>query len=299
MDWSKAKNILIIAFIVTNIFLTYSLQSKFFGQQESQMITDEYVMDVEKHLNNNGIHLDVNIPREIVSLPILMVRYHGFDAEQTASKLLGKDYQWQNQTLEDKILKKETFKTDDKELIIDGGKRIQYMNYDGDIKHFALNEKTVSKISNDFLKQNDLLTSDIELSQVYYGTQEDLDDEQVYKLVYNQKYKNKFLGESYIHVYVSNRGVVKMEAMLLEYEKTQQQKKAIIPAADALTRAMGAMVEENDGDVCVSEIELGYYFSPSDYMESDWKEVVSGTAFPSWKITIDNGKTYFVEAYKN
>ncbi|MBU5676364.1 two-component system regulatory protein YycI [Alkaliphilus sp. MSJ-5] len=299
MDWSKAKNILIVAFIATNIFLIYNVQSRLFRQEEMQLINDKYISNVEQHLNDNNIELDAHIPREIISLPILVVRYKTFDSDNTAKSFLGKDYEKQIPTLEDKILKREIFKSADKELIVESSKRLTYKNMSPEKNNYSLNEKTVKKISNDFLKQYNLMGEDIELAQIYYGTEDEFEDEFVYKLVYNQTYKNKFLGESYIHVYVSNRGVIGFEAMLLEYEKTQQHKKQIIPATEALMRATSTILKENEEPIIVKDIEIGYYFSPTYYMESDWKEIESGTAFPSWKITIQNGKTYFIEAYKN
>jgi len=299
MDWSKAKNVLIVAFIATNIFLIYNIQSRLFGEQEIRLINDEYISSVEQHLNDNGIELEADISREIISLPILVVKYKTFDSNIMAKSLLGTEYEQQIATLEDRILKREIFKNANEELIIEGGKRIRYKNMSNEKNNYSLNEKEVKKISNDFLKQHNLMSEDIELDQIYYGKEYDFEDESVYKLVYNQTYQNKFLGESYIHVYISYRGVVGVEAMLLEYEKTQEQRKQIISAADALMRAMNIIVQENEKPISIKNIEIGYYFSPESYMESDWKLIESGTAFPSWKITIQNGKTYFIEAYKN
>jgi len=299
MDWSKAKNVLIIAFIATNIFLTYNIQDRLFGQQEIQLINDEYVSNVEQHLNDNGITLDTHISRDVISLPVLVVRYKTFESNAIAEVFLGKNYDEKVATLEDKILKREVFKGPDKELVIEGGKKLKYKNMSIEKNNYSLNENTIKKISNDFLIQHNLMKSGIELDQIYYGTEYDFDDEFVYKLVYNQTYQNKFLGDSYIHVYVNHRGVVGMEAMLLEYEKTQEQKKQIIPAPEALMRAMNVILQENKEPIAIKDIEIGYYFGPTYYMESHWKEIESGTAFPSWKITIQNGKNYFIEAYKN
>jgi len=120
-----------------------------------------------------------------------------------------------------------------------------------------------------------------------------------FRLTFEEVERGKFLGESYIYVYVNHSGVVGMEAMLLEYEKTQEQRKQIIPATDALMIAMNTILQENEQPISIKNIEIGYYFSPTYYKASDWKEIESGTAFPSWKITIQNGKTYFIEAYKN
>lgn len=299
MDWSKAKNVLIIAFIVTNVFLIYHIQSRLFRQEEIQLINDNHLSYVEQHLNDYGISLDTHIPKEIISLPILVVKYKTFDPDTIAEMFLGEGYRKETEFMGHKGLKKEIFKKQDKELIIEGNKKLRYKNMSNEKKSYILNEKAVVKMSNDFLKEHKLMKEDIELDQIYYGIQESFDDEPVYKIVYNQTYKNKFLGESYIHVYINHKGVVAVEAMLLEYEKTQQQRKKIIPATDALMMVMNTMIQENDEPISVKEIEVGYYFSPTYYIESDWKDIDSGTAFPSWKITIQNGKTYFIEAYKN
>lgn len=299
MDWSKAKNVLIVAFIVTNIFLIYSVQSRLFKQQEIQLINNEYISNVEAYLNDNSIALDTLIPKEIISLPILVVKYKTFDALKTSNMFLGEGSQKEIENIGSKGLQREIFQKEDKVLTIDGNKILKYKNNSPEIKDYTLDENTVIKMSNDFLKTHDLMKSDLELEQIYYGVENEYDDEPVYKLVYNQTYKNKFLGESYIYVYVNHRGVVGLEAMLLEYGKTKQQRKVVIPATEALMRAMNTILAENNKPIVVKDVEIGYYFSPTYYMESDWKEIESGTAFPSWKITIQNGKTYFVEAYKN
>lgn len=299
MDWSKAKSLLIIAFILTNIFLVYNIWGETFKHDEIQTVNNKYLDDVEQYLNDNGINIDTHIPEEIVSLPMLVVRYKNFDSDKTAEMLLGKDYNKTTEAFGSDDLKREIFKKGNKKLIIEGNKRLIYKNMNGSDRDYTLDEETVMKIGDDFLKQYKLMEDDIVLDQIYYGTEEHIDSEPVYKLIYNQTYKNKFLGESYIHVYVNNRGVIAAEAMLLEYESTQQQRKKIIPATEALMKSMGAILKENEKPIFIKEVEVGYYFSPAYYTESDWKEIDSGTALPSWKITIQNGKTYFIEAYKN
>lgn len=299
MDWSKAKNLLIAAFIITNIFLIYNIQSEIFRQNEIQAVNNKYLDDVKQYLSDNGINLNTHIPEETISLPMLTVKYKNFDSNKMARELLGEGYNKETETLDFNDLKKEIFKKGNKELIVEGKKRLTYKNMGDKKQNYNLNEKTVTKISNDFLKQHKLMQEDITLDQIYYGVEEHICDEPVYKLIYNQTYKNKFLGESYIHIYINNKGIIAMEAMLLEYEKTQQQRKKVIPATEALMRAMNIILQENEKPIFINEIEIGYYFSPTYYTESDWKEIDSATASPSWKITIQNGKTYFIEAYKN
>ncbi|MFW5648953.1 MAG: two-component system regulatory protein YycI [Candidatus Alkaliphilus sp. MAG34] len=301
MDWSKAKSLLIAAFILTNIFLIYNIRNETSKQHEAQIINSGYQGEVEQYLNDNGINLDIHIPKETISLPMLMVRYKNFDSEKMAKMFLGKDYKTKIETPDFDSLKREIFETDGGKLIIEGNKKLIYENktMGNEGQGYILNEKTVVKTGNDFLKQHKLMKDDVELDQIYYGIEEHIDSKPVYKLIYNQIYKGKFLGESYIYVYVNHRGVVAAEAMLLEYEKTQHQRKKVISATEALLRAMNTILQENEKPVFIKEIEVGYYFSPTSYIKSDWKKIDSGTASPSWKITIQNGKTYFIEAYKN
>lgn len=301
MDWSKAKSLLIAAFILTNIFLIYNIRNETSKRHEAQIINGGYQGEVEQYLNDNGINLDTHIPKETVSLPMLMVKYKNFDSDKIAKTFLGKGYKTKTEISDSDGLKREIFEKDDKKLVIEGNKKLIYKDktVGNEDQGYTLDEKTVTKIGNDFLKQYKLMKDDVELDQIYYGIEEHVDSKPVYKLIYNQIYKDKFLGESYIYVYINHKGVIATEAMLLEYEKTRHQRKKVISATEALLRAMNTILQENEKPVFIKEIEVGYYFSPTSYTESDWKEIDSGTASPSWKITIQNGKTYFIEAYKN
>ncbi len=295
MDWSKAKTLLIVAFIITNIFLGYNIHSEKSRQNEIQIVDSRHLENVEQHLNDNGISLSIGIPNKVVSLPMLTVKYKNFDSDEVAKKILGKGYS--KEIFNNDGLKKEIFKGNGGELIIENNKRLAYKNKGNRERVRIPNEEAAAKIANDFLKQHKLMKDDIIPDRIYHETGEYAEDGPAYKLVYNQTYKDKFLGQSYIHVYVNHSGVVAVEAMLLECEKIQQPHKKVIPATEALMGIMNTILQENKQPISINEIEIGYYFSPARY--ADWKEVDSGTAIPSWKITIQNGKTYYIEAYKN
>ena len=250
---------LIIAFILTNIFLVYNIRSETLRHNDIQTAGSKYLDDVEQHLKDNGINIDTHIPEETVSLPMLVVKYKNFDSDKVAKTFLGKDYNKKTEAFGSNDLKREVFSKGNKKLIIEGNKRLIYKNMNDDEQDYTLDEETVMKMGDNFLKQYKLMKDDIVLDQIYYGTEEHIDNEPVYKLIYNQTYKNKFLGESYIHVYINNRGVIAVEAMLLEYEKTQQQRKKIIPATEALMKSMGIILEENEKPIFIKGIEVGYY----------------------------------------
>lgn len=298
MDWSKAKNILIVAFIMTNIFLIYNVQNELFNSQGMQIVSDQYIINVEEHLRDHNIKLKTDIPKEIIPMSILEVKYKTFDPDDYLDLLLGEGYKEVETTQGFNRFKKQIFTNDKRELVIEGGKKFKYTDMSQEKANYILDENTIVEISNDFLKDKKVNTEDLKLEQIYYGEEKDFGSEPVYKLVYNQRYKNRFLGESYINVYINHRGVVRVEAMILEYENTKQQKRTIMPATEALMQVMNIILKENKTPIAINKIEIGYYFSPAYYLNTDWKDIESGTAFPSWKITLDNGKTYYVEAYK-
>ena len=222
MDWSKAKNLLIVAFALANIFLICNILNRTLKWDEAQVINGKYSNNAEQYLNDNGINLDIRIPEEAVSLPVLVVKYKNFDSDKMAKMLLGNDYNKKTETFNPDNLKREIFEKGNKKLIIEGNKKLIYRNKDLNDKGqgYTLNEKTVIKTGDDFLKQYKLMRDDVKLEQIYYGIEEHTGNEPVYKLIYNQIYKNKFLGESYIYVYINHKGVVAAEAMLLEDRKS-------------------------------------------------------------------------------
>lgn len=46
MDWSKAKNILIIAFMITNVFLIYHIEKDIFDHHTVVMLKENHVQNV-------------------------------------------------------------------------------------------------------------------------------------------------------------------------------------------------------------------------------------------------------------
>lgn len=290
MDWSKAKNILIIAFITTNLFLLYNIERDIFRQENFLTVTSKYVLEVKEHLNENNIKVETEIPIEIVSMPVLLVKYNIFDIAEIGPKLLG-DYN---------VVGLNTYSSEKGRITITGDKKLTYKKVNNSLPDYSMDENKAVMISDDFLREHEFSMNAIHLSQIYYGTVIEYGENPIYKLVYEQLYKNHFLGESYIYVYVNKQGIVGLEAMLLEYDKANPHKRKIIPATEALLRKINNMVVDNPNEeIIIYNIELGYYFDPESVNVTNWKDVESGTAFPTWRITLKNGKTYFVEAFKN
>lgn len=301
MDWSKAKNILILAFIVTNMFLFYHLSRDLLVGGDLNIISDQYISNVETHLKENGIFLETDIPKEIISLPVyLTVKYQQYNPNEVAKQFLRENYKLADEGVNKLDINEVVYQKGDEKLIVESSKRIQYYNFNKG-RATSLSEKDAISKSIEFLAQVGFDDSDVLLNQIHHNYYNEILDEHLYKLIYNQTFNNRFLGESHIHVYVNDNGVVGFESMLLEVEKVNNEKKVLIPATHALLRKMSEIVDDNKGNrVVVDRIEMGYYFNPHDFdFVTNWHTIETGRAFPAWKITLTNGRTYYVEALKN
>lgn len=80
MDWTKAKTILIIALIATNVFLIYSLLER--HSDRGEMTNEEVILQLMEQRN---IELEVDIPRLHPSLRIIQGEYLSVDREEIAA----------------------------------------------------------------------------------------------------------------------------------------------------------------------------------------------------------------------
>jgi regulatory protein YycI of two-component signal transduction system YycFG len=95
MDWTKAKNILIIALLITDLVLIGSI---LIGISGDKARNDQYLQDSLALLSERQIFVDAKIPNDQIRMPVLSVEYDNIDKmllEQTLNRqiALPKD-QW-------------------------------------------------------------------------------------------------------------------------------------------------------------------------------------------------------------
>ncbi len=87
MNWYKAKTILIVFFIITNLFLFYNI---IFGSQDEHYINDDVVLYTAQILKNNQIFVDTGkIPRKKVSAAQFEADNIISSYEEFSKKILG------------------------------------------------------------------------------------------------------------------------------------------------------------------------------------------------------------------
>ncbi|WP_168198383.1 two-component system regulatory protein YycI [Crassaminicella thermophila] len=272
MDWGKSKNILIIAFIITNIFLIYNIEKDIFKNNSASIVKEKNIKDVIRILEEKNIKVEAEVPTTVLELPVLNVEYETYDEEKLVD-IFGKEKN-------DKIHKS-----------VINNKIIRYENYDEKPYIQKLDKNKARREAELFIRKYGFMTKDV----IYWDTIKEADQ---YIIMFKQNYKGSFLEQSYMNVVVNKSGVKKFERMWLKPIKEYDNKKEIIPATKALLKCINS-IDTEDGEVIIKGIDLGYWFDPSHISLTNSDNIKSGTAIPAWRVILNNGQIKFIPGYEN
>jgi len=272
MDWSRAKNILIIAFLLTNIILAFNIYNGY----RDLLVSDQEISEVIEILNEKGIEINSDIPRDASIPGILTVEYREFVPAKLAAGFFG-----------DASL--EPIKQDDSTIFMGNGKKLEVKN-NSEIIYLDLSLKDELKsdlaandavnISKDFLIKTGLYNSSMIVDEV-------ISTEKGYSVTYAQKYEDKPLEVSIVQLEVTPRGVYSLYMLWLNPKSMENDRKKIIPASQAVLKVVSTNEIFKNASVKIEDIKLVYYFN--------WKGAKEGEAFPAWKIRV-NEENYYINA---
>jgi hypothetical protein len=280
MDWSKAKTILIIAFIITNVFIVFVLIKE--SPIEEPTITDEFVSNVENFLEEKNIHIKANIPREIAYLNSMIVEFERADIQNLNWLYFDNkgDIQYDGSL-------KEINKGTESILIIND-RLIIYENDDGKTKYNSLSVDEAIKIAEDFLKKGNFSTSDMKLT---YSKEEN----NIFYLEYSKIYEDTYVERAYTNFQIDKRGVKRFERLWLNVKELGDTKIYISTAPKSLLNLLGMQEVYNN---TITDISLCYYFDPEkhEYIEEPG-EAKQGKAVPAWRIQFEDGYKVYIDEY--
>ena len=269
MDWSKAKNILIVAFIITNIFLIVNIEKNIFSNESVPTLKDKYIEDVLKILEGKNIHVEGEIPKTLLTLPVLDVEYETYDDEKMTK------------------LFREKYKAFDGSIEVSNDKLLIYKGEGTENDDVIIEPEKVQDVAEGFIRSLGFMKGDVQ----YWHTQV---IGQSYEIIYKQIYKGTFLEDSYMKVILGLDGSVQeFHRVWLKPGKYGEHKSEIMPSTKALLKAI-EKIDSTGGTRIIKDIRLGYRFDAPN-----WKTVKSGRAFPVWRIVLDDQTTIFIEAYEN
>lgn len=281
MDWSKAKTILIIAFLITNILLIIVL---FSSEKHIETTTEEeFVQDVIRLLNKKSIFVDTEIPKDIPSLNTVTVEYEIINTNEINMKF----FNGEGKITADGLDIVDIF-YEEEHIIITNQKRLLYKNNNEINKYPELNEDKAKTIALEFLEDKEYNTSNTQLSYIS-------ERDNVYFLEFSNLYNEKYLETSNIIMEIDYRGVRSLERIWLN---TLEEGEIPIYINTAPKAILSLLSREEVYGKTVKDISLCYYFDPEshEYIK-DPKEAKRGKTIPAWRVLFDDGYKVIIDNY--
>lgn len=292
MDWSKAKNILIIAFLITNIFLVLSIKQNLDEKDFFYQVDEERINDVVEILEKRDIIIKADIPTETLKLPILTLEYEIYEPEEIAQLFL-EEYS---------IKDNEYIKRNEKVKLLYNNKQIVYEKNPEVFNTKDIGEEAAIEIADRFIEDHGFMDKNMSLWDI------SKDEEGNYNVVYSQLHGEMVLEDSHMKVVVDNVGVIYFERKWLKPQSERTYRQEIIPSTTALLMAIDDIktrVGDSYDKIVINEVRLGYLLDISKFDSLiKWYDMESGDASPYWRITIEDkehkleDKYIFIEAYE-
>lgn len=281
MDWSKAKTILIVAFIITNILLVVVLLSN--NKQTESTTKQGFVEDVTRLLKNKDIFIDTEISKEIPSLNTLDVEYEMIDISQ-----INNNFFKGNGVMEAKSESTVEISKNNEYISITNKKILSYENRTQLDKYKNLTKQKAEDIALEFLKDKKYDISDMKLSYI----KEENDN---YNLEFSKLYNERYLETAYVNIMVDSRGVKNLDRIWLNIRSEGENSIYINTAPKAILSLLS--MEESYGRT-ISDISLCYYFDPEkhEYIK-DPKNARKGRTIPAWRVLFDDGYKIIIDNY--
>lgn len=278
MDWSKAKTILIAAFIATNLFLLYNV-GQAFPEAKTPGPTGQQVEDVAALLADRGVSLRVDVPTGTPDMPSLLVAYQEYDPARTAERFM-----------EDPVLFGNDMYIKGRETLRISGDRLLVYEQDLPAPGGLPGTAEALKLAEDFLSLRGFSLEDAVLV-----SDESAGD--VRRLEFRQKAGAYTLENGVMRLWVASEGVLRFERLWLERLETGEAVRTVIPATKALLLGIEPLTESASPEIV--GIELTYLFDTARDSLTKWQDVKSGTALPVWRIALsDDRDPVYIDAYE-
>ncbi|MDO5714225.1 MAG: two-component system regulatory protein YycI [Tissierellia bacterium] len=282
MDWSKSKNVLIFALLITNIILL------FFVYRDQRAIGDgtltrSFVQDTIKMLEEKDIHIDAKIPRRNIKLNSLSVEFE----KKTPEELNQGFFDNKGTVLR---VAKDLIKMDYKNesISIVNNRRILYENRRKSPGGKAPSKEESLNMVQEFLRTRDYPDGDMILT--FYKKEKD----QAF-LEYSKTYEEVLVESSYTNFVVDKDGVRSMDRLWLNVIEISNNDIALASAPKAL---LSFLDQPKYYHRRIETLDPCYYFNPEEqgYVE-DLTKARQGRAIPAWRVQFQDGEKVVIDIY--
>lgn len=268
MDWNKSNTILIIAFIILNIFLLLATFSNLFTENFNVNRDEEFIENVEELLKSKNISIKSEIPEDIYILPVLEAEYDIVEINnELVQSYLGKTVEAKEDVYEYVNDKNEVLE------IIDG-KKIKY----------TIREKVSGEISSEELINQEIKTFFEEKhidNTGFVETYKYFSENESY-LIYTQEHNGFDIDNSYLKFSVDKDGIYEFEMQRINTVVEIKDKIRSISAIEALPRLM---TYDDIKDKDIIEIKISYHSEEN----GNWKYITRTNSDPTWKVVFSDG----------
>lgn len=281
MDWSKAKTILIVAFIITNILLVHAIIGE--RPEAEPTIKDDFIEDVVRLLKDKNISVATQIPKDIPYLNTMIVRYENINIEE-----LNRSY-FNNRGIikyNEDGLGEITGK--DESILVMNNRLIIYENRKDEEVYKNIDRDKAIQLSEEFIEKGKFDRSDMKLTFIK-------EERGIFYLEYSKIYNDVLVERTFTNIQVDKRGVRRFERLWLVTQDLGETEIYIGTAPKSILTLLG--MREAYGKT-IMDISLCYYFDPQkhEYLEEPG-ETKQGKAVPAWRVQFADGYRVFIDEY--
>ena len=268
MDWNKSNTILILAFIILNIFLLVATFSDTFTDDTNVVVNGEFKNDVEELLKKKNINIKCEIPDDSYILPVLETE---FEIIRINKELLEK-YLGNGVEAQDGVFKYINNKNEILE-IVDNKKIIYTMRNKapGEIR----DDESVNKAVDEFLKGKSIDKKGMSESYKYISNEG-------FTVTYTEKFNDYSIDNSYMRFFLDSNGIYKFEMQRASSIIEIKDKTRLIPALEALPRII---TYDDLKDKDITEIKVAYCSKE----DGNWQNIFRTNSDPTWKVIFSDG----------
>ncbi|MDR7854996.1 hypothetical protein [Tissierella sp.] len=281
MDWSKAKTILIVAFILTNILLGVVLFSDDYKTETTT--TQGFVEDVTRILEKKDIIIDTEVSTEIPSLNTLTIEYEMIDIQAINDNFFNGEGKTEAEGHD--VVK---VWNNNEYITINNRKVLLYENNNEVEKYKDLDIEKAKDIAIEFLTERKYDVSDMKVSYKK-------NDNDNYYIEFSKVYKERYLEKATTTIEIDKRGVKRFMRIWLNFIEEGETPRYISTAPKAILSLLS--IEESYGRT-IKDISLCYYFDPSEQEDiKDTKNARKGQTVPAWRVLFEDGFKIIIDNY--
>ncbi|MCL2355747.1 MAG: hypothetical protein FWC70_01145 [Defluviitaleaceae bacterium] len=282
MEWERAKNFILTAFILLNLGLAFLLHL----ENRRFALTGDRVSTINEVLANNNIHLYTSLIRRFPPMPHLDISGHYYDIDLLLEIFFGDADFFRRETETGHYI----FETE-------GGAfgRLEILNgfvtFD---KRDALGENSLAEIS----RADAIGVSDEFIAEWFPDFVHDhiFDDFGGVRIIYRQEYRGRLIHSNYIDFFVTSRGVEWIEMQFGQIIGHSTGSRMIFAPDEVLLTFMQRVQHRAaDTPYFISHIDIVYL---QEYVSDERGSVYP--AVPFYRIfVLDNDLEFLINAYTN